>query len=392
VDRIVVVGASLAGVHAIERLRDLGFGGELTLVGAEPCLPYDRPPLSKAALKLGPEAEAGLLRRQEWFEERDVNLKLGQAATTLDIAERTVTVFGGDEISYDGLVISTGSSARPLGPTDETGPVYLLRTAADCAELHHRLIPGSHLVVIGAGFIGLEVAATAKSMGLKVSVVEVAPVPLARVLGDEVGAWFKDYHASHGIDIYCATAIDAIKPRHSGSDVHLRDGTILEADLVVAGVGAVPAVDWLRDSGLTLADGVVCNGYLRTSAPRIVAAGDVARWYNPLFDESLRVEQWTNAVEQGRYAAESLLGVADGAYSAAPFFWSDQFEAKMRFVGVATAAQDVHIEELEDGKMIALFGRDGVIRGALCINAPRKLALYRAAIIDKVRWEDVAPA
>jgi NADPH-dependent 2,4-dienoyl-CoA reductase/sulfur reductase-like enzyme len=387
----VVVGASLAGIHAVEGLRDAGFDGELTLVGAENTLPYDRPPLSKASLRFGPTAGGIPLRPSEWYAAHAVDLRLGCTAVKLDLASRSVSLDDGGEVSYDGLVLATGSSARPLATPAGVGPAYVLRTAGDCARLHARLQPGQHLVVIGAGFIGLEVAATAKTMGLEVSVVELAPVPLHRVLGAEVGGWFDRHHAAHGISMHCGVGIEAIEADGHRSKVLLRNGTVLAADVLVAGIGAQPAIDWLRDSGLRLSDGVACDPFLRTSAPNVVAAGDIARWHNTLFDEDLRVEQWTNAVEQGRYAAQSLLGIAAEAYAPVPYFWSDQFDAKMRFVGVANAAEDIHVDQVGPDVLVALFGRDGLLRGALCVNAPRKLAQYRQAIVDRVPWRDVIP-
>jgi NADPH-dependent 2,4-dienoyl-CoA reductase/sulfur reductase-like enzyme len=388
--RHVVVGASLAGIHAVEGLRDAGFDGGLTLVGAEDTLPYDRPPLSKASLRLGPAA-GSLLRPAEWYAERAVDLRLGRTAVRLDLASRSVVLADGAEVSYDGLILATGSSPRPLATPPDAGPAHVLRTADDCARLHARLRPGEHLVIIGAGFIGLEVAATATMMGLDVTVVELAPVPLHRVLGAEVGRWFERHHAAHGVSVRCGAGIDAIEADGRRSKVRLRDGTVLAADVLVAGVGARPAIDWLRDSGLRLTDGVACDPFLRSSAPDVLAAGDIARWHNTLFDEDLRVEQWTNAVEQGRYAAESLLGIAEQPYASVPYFWSDQFDAKMRFVGVANAAQDIRVEEAGPDVLVALFGRDGLLRGALCVNAPRKLARYRQAIADRVPWPDVIP-
>ncbi|MEV4098734.1 FAD-dependent oxidoreductase [Nonomuraea sp. NPDC049649] len=389
--RVVVVGASLAAVHAIDALREHGFEGEIALVGAEPHLPYDRPPLSKEALQHGPDTTGLLLRSPEWYVERGVDLHLGRAAAALDPGARVVTLEGGASLDYDGLLIATGSKARTLGPASQAGPVYTLRTLDDCVALHERLVPGNHLVVIGAGFIGLEVAATARDMGMSVSVVELAPAPLSRVLGDEVGRWFMTCQAAHGVEVLCGTSVERIEAGSRGSKVVLGNGSTLWADLIVTGVGASPATDWLRGSGIRLSDGVVCDQSLRASAPGIVAAGDVTRWYHSLFDEEMRVEQWTNAVEQGRHAAMTLLG-GDDPYIAVPYFWSDQFDVKMRFVGRANAAEQIHVERADTSSMVALFGRDGVIRGALCVNAPRQLALYRKAISDGTPWQDVVSA
>lgn len=386
--RVVVVGGSLAAVHAIDGLRDNDFQGEIILVGGEAHLPYDRPPLSKEALRSGPAEIDVLLKSMEWYSERGVQLRVGQRAQALDTGARAVLLDGGEVLPYDGLVIATGSRARSLRGEPRTVPIYRLRTLEDAQELHTQLVPGRHLVVIGAGFIGLEVAATAKEMGLDVSVIEVAPVPLTRVLGDEAGRWFHEYQTAHGVDLYCGAVLEGIEPSSTGGKVRLRDGTVLSADVIVAGVGASPATEWLESSGLKLSDGVLCDKSLRTSAPDVVAAGDVARWYHALFDEELRVEQWYNAVEQGRHAAQSLLGGSD-AYAAVPYFWSDQFDAKMRFVGRANACSQVSLQRTGDTSMVVLFGRDGVLHGALCVNAARQLAMYRKAISDQVAWNDV---
>ena len=389
--RVVVVGASLAGVHAIEGLRDHGYSGEITLVGAEPHLPYDRPPLSKEALRHGPDPTGLLLRAPEWYADRGVELRLGRPARALDPGARRVTLGDGSGLTYDGLVIATGSRPRTVRATRRGRAPLVLRSLNDARDLHARMAPGRHLVVIGGGFIGLEVAATARGIGMRVTVVEVAPVPLTRVLGDEVGAWFRAYHEANGVNVVCGAVVAAVEENGDGGTVVLRDGRVLEADLLVAGVGAEPETGWLDGSGVRLADGVACDSALRTSAPGVVAAGDVARWYNARFDEEMRVEQWTNAIEQGRHAAGTLLGAGD-AYMSIPYFWSDQFDAKMRFVGRANASERVHVERDDETTMVALFCRDGVIRGALCVNAPRRLAHYRKAILDGAPWGDVVSA
>lgn len=387
--RVVIVGASLAGVNAVDGLRDAGFDGQILLVGEEALAPYDRPPLSKAALAgKGGEAFPVPLRSTEWYQEREVEGLFGRAAVGVDPVERAVEIGGEGRVGYDGLVIATGSRPRRLQAGGEAPTVAVLRTAGDCVRIAERLASARRLVVVGAGFVGLEVAATAREMGLDVTVVEWAPVPLGRAFGDEVGGWFAEHHARHGVRIHCATQVAEVRRRSRGSEVVLTDGTVLQADLVVAGVGAVPAIDWLRGSGLQLTDGVVCDRWLRTSAPGVVAAGDVARWYHPLFDEVIRVEQWTNALEQGRYAAQSLLGVCDGPYDGVPYFWSDQFDARIRFVGRANAAEHVRVEQADDGQLVVLYGRDALLRGALCVNAPRRLAVYRQAIAERVPWED----
>lgn len=385
--RVVVVGASLAAVHAIDSLRETGYQGQITLVGAEQRLPYDRPPLSKEALRDGPDAGKLLLRQPDWYLSRDVDLHLGRPVIGLDARHRRVQLAGGPRLHYDGLIIATGSRARRFPLLDADAHAHTVRTIDDAAALHRHLDAGRHLVVVGAGFIGLEVAATASAIGMDVSVVETAPTPLTRVLGGEVGDWFRRLHQSHGITIHCDNGIERVDTDGRGSKLHLRDGTVLAADVVLAGIGAAPATGWLRGSGVAVSDGVTCDSSLRTSAPGVVAAGDVARWYNPLFGQQLRVEQWSNAVEQGRHAAVTLLGGTD-PFASVPYFWSDQFDAKVRFAGRANGAEHIHIRQDSNDSLVALFGANGLIRGALCVNEPRKLARYRAAIAAQTLWND----
>ncbi|GAB2459344.1 NAD(P)/FAD-dependent oxidoreductase [Jatrophihabitans fulvus] len=384
--RIVVVGGSVAGVNAVEGLRARAFDGDVTLVSSEPELPYDKPPLSKAALREGPDLAALELRPKSWYDEQGVRLRLGLRAAALDMAHRRIVLEGGDVIGYDGLVIATGCAPRVV-PALEGAPVHVLRTIGDAAALHAELVAGRHLVVLGAGFIGLEVAASARALGLDVTVVELAPVPLKRVLGDESGRWFVDLHAERGVDLRCGTSVTHLATTARGTRLTLSDGSVLDADLVVAGVGVTPAVGWLAGSGIDTADGVLCDAFLRTSAPDVVAAGDVVRWPNELFGESMRVEQWLNAVDQGRHAAATLLGERE-PFRPVPYFWSDQFDAMVRFVGRADAADTTRVQRVSDRATVALYGRGGVLRGALCINAPRHLARLKRGIQDRVPFAD----
>lgn len=390
-DSVVVVGGSVAAVNAVDGLRRNGFQGRIDMVSAESLLPYDRPPLSKDALREGHGHDQLLLRDPAWYEDHDVTLRLGSAAVGLDAVARTVALEGGGTVSYDGLVLATGCIARPLPALAGLSRVHEIRTLDDATVLHKELQPGRHLVVIGAGFIGLEVAATASKMGLDVTVVEIAPLPLTRVLGDEAGRWFLDYHARHGVTIRCGHTIASIRESARGVDIELSDGTTLVADVVAAGVGVVPALDWLDGSGIAVGDGIVCDPALRTSAPGVVAAGDIVRWHNPLFDESMRVEQWLNAVDQGAHAAATLLG-ADESFAPVPYFWSDQFDAKVKFVGRAHPGCDVHITEPREGSLVALFRRGDLLGAALCINAPRQLALAKRDISSGIAWGDAVSA
>lgn len=386
---VAIVGGSLAGVHAAEALRESGFQGEITLVSGEDMLPYDRPPLSKEALLTGIQPSKLLLRAPEWYADNVITTRLGRQAVGLDVRRRTIQLDDDSTLDYDGLVIATGSRARRLPTVDGVRDPHVVRELRDAATLRDELAPGKHLVLIGGGFICLEIASTARQLGLDVTVVEVAQVPLARALGDNVGRWFRDLHSRNGVAVECGAALEKVESSGKGARIHLGSGRTLDADVVVAGIGATPATDWLFDSGLDLANGVRCDANLQTSVPGVVAAGDVARWYNPAFDEEMRVEHWTNAVEQGRHAASTLLGNGE-AFSSVPYFWTDQHDARMRFVGRAEAADDVVVETMEDNKLVALYGRDGFIRGAVCVNAPKQLAKYRRAIHDNVTWGEVS--
>ncbi|WP_260430614.1 NAD(P)/FAD-dependent oxidoreductase [Nocardioides sp. LS1] len=390
-DRVVVVGGSVAAVNAVDGLRHAGFEREITLVSAEDLLPYDRPPLSKEALREGRQHEALLLKEPEWYDEVDVCVSLGTPAVGLDAAARTVALADGRELTYDGLVIATGSRTRSLPVLAAVPGVFEIRTLADTLGLHAELTPGRHLVVIGAGFIGLEVAATACKMGLDVSVVEIAPVPLTRVLGTELGHWFRDHQTDHGVRMHCGRGIVSVEVTAGGTRLSLDDGTELLADLIVAGVGVQPATGWLEGSGVELADGVVCDESLRTSVPGIVAAGDIVRWPNRLFGETMRVEQWLNAVEQGTHAAKTLMGGAE-PFAPVPYFWSDQFEAKVKFVGHVNGDDELKVARTGDSSLVALFGRGERLRGALCINAPRQLAFAKRDILQGVTYQDAVAA
>lgn len=389
IQRVVIVGASLAGVSAAEALREAGFAGQIVLAGAEGVVPYDRPPLSKQVLREGYPPQ---LRDPDWYRQQGIELMLGKTATALDPQQRIVTFSNGSEVSYDGLVIATGACPRPLpAPLDAPG-IHVLRTMEDCLALREALHRARRLLVVGAGFIGLEVAATARQMGLDVTVVEAASVPLGRVLGDEVGDWFAARHREHGVELRCSVTVEHVAGGPGHYQVRLSDGYELSTEVILAGVGVTPATGWLAGSGIATSDGVLCDAYCRTSAPGVVAAGDVARWYNPLFDEQMRIEHWTNAVEQGRAAALALISEADRPYAPAPYFWSDQFDMRIRFVGRAYAAEDVRIVQQDEHSLVALYGRDGAVRAALCVNSPRALAVYRRQVVERVAWEEAVGA
>jgi NADPH-dependent 2,4-dienoyl-CoA reductase/sulfur reductase-like enzyme len=389
VRHIAVVGASLAGVSAVEGLRERGYEDEITLVDAEPHLPYDKPPLSKAALAGKVEYDKTPLRPPDWYVEQNVSLTLGSRVRGLDAAGKALAFEDGRVLGFDGLVIASGSTARPLPvPCGEPGSVHVLRTLEDSKRLRETLVSGRHLVIVGAGFIGLEVASTARQLGVDVTVVEMAKAPLSRVFGSEVGAWFRRLHEGSGIEFRCAAALEEITTGADGFKLRFREGPALLADVVLAGVGAAPSTSWLADSGVVVDNGVHCAPDLSTGVPGIVAAGDVVRWHNAFFDEEMRIEHWTNAVEQGRHAAATLLGDPE-PYSPVPYFWTDQLDAKVRFVGRAATEDDIVVAEPKENSLVALFGRNGTLRGAVCVNASRRLAQYRMAISNRAPWDEV---
>ena len=372
--RIVVVGASLAGLRAVETLREEGFDGELTLVGAERHLPYDRPPLTKEILR-GEWKEDRLALRQEGYDALRLDLRLGTIAVALRPGPQAVDLSDGTSILYDGLVIATGSVARRLPGVPEIDGVFVLRTLDDALALRARLERGPRIVVVGAGFIGAEVASSCRSLGLQVTVVEPQPVPLIRALGREMGEVCATLLREHGVDLMCGVGVTAIEGAGRVERVRLGDGRTIDCDVVVVGIGASPATHWLESSGLELRDGVVCDQTCAAQGNEIVAAGDCARWYNPLFATEMRVEHWSNAVEQAAHAARRLLrGASVGPYAPVPTFWSDQFGVKLQYAGHALPNDTVRVVEgqPQDYRFVAVYERAGRLTGALTFRRPRR--------------------
>lgn len=394
-ERIVVVGASLAGLRACESLRTAGYAGTITAIGAEQHQPYDRPPLSKALLKGEMEPERIRLRKPGELEGLDLDLRLGVAATALDPAGRAVTLATGETIAADGVIIATGSLPRRLPNQPDLDGVTTLRTLDDSLALRSRLADRPRVVVVGAGFIGLEVAATAAQSGCRVTVLEGAPAPMIRGLGAEMGEIVGRVHARNGVEVRCGVQVEEIEGEHGRvTGVRLDAGEFVDGDVVVVGIGVAPATGWLLGSGLLLGDGVVCDESLRAAAG-IYAAGDCARWVNGLFGElgeEMRVEHWTNAAEQGAAAALNLLaelsGEATTPYAPVPFFWSDQFDSRIQFVGRAHGDDEVQVVAGDvDGNFVALYGHGGRFRGVLGVNMPRAVMPYRRLLVTRASWE-----
>ncbi len=387
-DSVLVVGGGLAGLRACEVLRQHGFEGRLALIGAEKHLPYDRPPLSKQLLSGAWDTERCTLRSSAELETLGLELHLGSAAAHLDMAARSVVLVDGRAFAFDGLVIATGATPRPLAGITGRPAVLTLRDLDDAVALRAVVgRPGARLIIAGAGFIGLEVAATARGLGADVVVVEPLSVPLERAVGKLLGGVFGSMHREHGVDLRLATALEAVETGQdglSGVSCRLSDGTSVEADALLVAVGVTPATSWLEGSGLRVSTaGVGCDSTL-TAAPGVVAAGDLACWPHPRTGEMMRVEHRTNAAEQGEYAAKSLL--ADDAsrqgFAPVPYVWSDQYDRKIQVLGSPgpddeTVVVDGSLDEL---RFVALFGRDGLLTGALGCGRPRALMAYRPLI------------
>ena len=383
--KIAVVGASLAGLRAVEFIRRADFDGQLILIGDEPHLPYDRPPLSKEVLR-GEWTKERIALRRKSYDDLNAELVLGRRAVGLRTDTREVLLEGGETVSYDGLVIATGGRARRLPDQPALDGVFTLRTLDDSLAIRAALGAKPRVAVIGAGFIVAEVAASARQLGLDVTIIEALETPLARTLGPELGRLLQQVHERRGVRVLCGRTVERFEGTRSVTGLTLDDGTTVECELVVVGIGMAPSVSWLEGSGVELDDGVRCDESLAASAPRIVAAGDVANWQNPLFDERMRVEHWTNAVEQARHAVGTLLGApGEGKpFSSAPMFWSDQFELKIQGAGRPRATDDLTlIGPTEDDKLVALYARAGRLVGVVAFNRPPKLIQLRMLIAKR---------
>ncbi len=376
---VAVVGASLAGLSAARSLRQQGFDGRLVVIGDEVHRPYDRPPLSKEFLAgtLG-EAELALESddedlRAEWL--------LGSRAIGLDRTDRAVRLADGREVRADGVVIATGAAARALPGSEGLAGVHTLRTLDDARALRDELARGGRLVVIGGGFIGAEVASTAHGLGLDVTVVEVAPTPLAGPLGAAMGAIVSALHADHGVRLLCGVGVKGLSGETRVDAVLLEDGRTVPADIVVVGVGARPCVEWLEGSGVALDNGVKCGADGRTSLAGVVAVGDCANWYDPRAGLHRRVEHWTGARERPAGAVATLLagGAVEPAVPRPPYFWSDQYGVKIQFAGHAAAADSVTIEAgaADTRDVLAVYRRAGDPVAVLGMNQPRSFMRWR---------------
>jgi 3-phenylpropionate/trans-cinnamate dioxygenase ferredoxin reductase subunit len=389
----VIVGAGMAGGKAVEVLREDGFDGRVVLLGAEPERPYERPPLSKDYLRGESERTAVYLQEDAgWYEEHQVELRTSTVVESLDVDGAAVVLAGGERIAYDALLLATGAEPkRPPLPGVALEGVHVLRTLADSDALRGVLDGGGRLVVVGAGWIGCEVAASARQRGMEVAVVEPQSVPLEGVLGPELGAFYRDVHAEHGVELHLGTGVEAIEGAGRAERVRCSDGTLLEADAVLIGVGVAPRTA-LAEGVLDVDNGILVDAGLRASAEGVFAAGDVANHHHPLFGR-LRVEHWANALEQGPTAARAMLG-QDMTYDRVPYFFSDQYDVGMEYAGHGGPGDEVVIRgDLAAREFIAFWLRDGRVAAGMNVNIwdvnEHIQALVRsAASIDPARLRD----
>lgn len=366
---IVIVGAGLAGAKAAETLRTEGYGGRIVLVGDEPVRPYERPPLSKDYLRGEAGFDAAAVHEAGFYAGHDIELRTATTVTALHPSDSAVELADGERIRYERLLLATGAAPRPLPiPGADLPGVHMLRNVADADAIREAVTGGGPLVVIGAGWIGAEVAASSRQLGAEVTMVDLVEVPLERVLGKEVGTVYRDLHRGHGVTLRLGVGIEAIDGAGRVEEVRLGDGSVLPAATVVVGVGVTPRVDLAAAAGLEIDNGVRTDAYLGTSAPQIYAAGDVANAWHPFHETWIRLEHWSAALNQGPVAAKNMLGLAT-PYDKVPYFFSDQYDLGMEYRGWAPGYDEVVFRgDPAGGEFIAFWLGDGVVRAAMNAN------------------------
>jgi 3-phenylpropionate/trans-cinnamate dioxygenase ferredoxin reductase subunit len=396
---VVVVGGGLAGAKTVEHLRDRGYDGHVVLLGAEPERPYERPPLSKGYLQGSQARDEAFVHAPDWYAAHDVELRTGTTVASLDLAARDVVDAGGTRTAFDHLVLATGSEPRRLDvPGAELAGVHVLRTLDDSDRLRAALSARPRVVVVGGGWIGLEVAAAARAAGCDVSVLVRDPLPLVAPLGRELAQVFADLHRSNGVDLRVRTEVASLVPDGSGTGVgavELADGTLVEADLVVVGIGAAPRVDLAKAAGLRVENGVVVDQHLRSSHPHVLAVGDIARAAHPFLGTHVRVEHWANALNQPAAAAATIVG-ADEPYDALPYFFTDQYDLGMEYVGyVGSHGYDEVVVrgDLEAREFVAFWRREGRVLAGMNVNVwdvvdDVQTLIRSRAVVDRERLAD----
>jgi 3-phenylpropionate/trans-cinnamate dioxygenase ferredoxin reductase component len=377
---VVIVGGGLAAARTAEQLRRSEYTGRITIVSDEVHLPYDRPPLSKEVLRK--EVDDVALKPREWYDEKDITLRLGSAATALDTAAQAVTLDDGTVLGYDELVIATGLVPRRIPAFPDLEGIRVLRSFDESLALREHASACQRTVVIGAGFIGCEVAASLRTLGVDVVLVEPQPTPLAAVLGERIGELVARLHREEGVDVRLGVGVAEVRGEGHVDTVVLSDGSELAADLVVVGIGSHPATGWLRGSGIEVDNvdgGVVCDEAGRTSAPHVWALGDVASWRDATGHQA-RVEHWSNVADQARVVVPAMLGRDEPAGVVVPYFWSDQYDVKIQCLGEPEATDVVHLIEDDGRKFLAYYERDGVLVGVVGAGMPGKVMKVRAKI------------
>ncbi|WP_090600345.1 NAD(P)/FAD-dependent oxidoreductase [Mycobacterium lentiflavum] len=374
---IVIVGGGLAAARTAEQLRRSEYTGPVTIVSDEVHLPYDRPPLSKEVLRK--EVDDVALKPREFYDENNITLRLGAAATGLDTVAQTLTLSDGTSIGYDELVIATGLVPRRIPAFPDLEGIRVLRSFDESMALREHAAKAHNAVVIGAGFIGCEVAASLRSMGVEVVLVEPQPTPLASVLGEQIGELVSRLHRNEGVDVRTGIGVAEVRGDGHVDTVVLSDGTELAADLVVVGIGSRPATEWLDGSGVDVDNGVICDEAGRTSAPNVWALGDVASWRDATGHQA-RVEHWSNVADQARVVVPAMLGQQVPSITVVPYFWSDQYDVKIQCLGEPEATDIVHLVEDDGRKFLAYYERDGVVVGVVGGGLPGKVMKARGKI------------
>lgn len=377
----MIVGGGLAAARTAEQLRRAEYAGPITIVSDEVHLPYDRPPLSKEVLRS--EIDDTALKPRDWYDEKDITLRLGQAATGIDTAAQTVTLADGTSLGYDELVIATGLVPRRIPSLPDLDGIRVLRSFDECMALRTHASSAKKAVVVGAGFIGCEVAASLRGLGVDVVLVEPQPTPLASVLGEQIGALVTRLHRDEGVDVRTGIGVAEVRGQGHVDTVVLTDGTEVPADLVVVGIGSHPATDWLDGSGIEVDNGVVCDESGRTSAPHVWALGDVASWRDAA-GHQVRVEHWSNVADQTRVVVPAMLDREVPSTVVVPYFWSDQYDVKIQCLGEPEATDTVHIVEDDGRKFLAYYERDGALVGVVGGGLPGKVMKVRAKVAAAV--------
>ena len=389
---VVIVGGGLAAARMAEQLRKSEYPGPVTIVSDEEHLPYDRPPLSKDVLSSAGADAKGVedvsLQPAQFYADNDITLRLGKAAESVNPAKGTLTLTDGTELDYDELVIATGLVPKRIPSFPELEGIRVLRTFEEAVELREHAGRARRAVIVGAGFIGCEVAASLRKLGVDVALVEPQPAPLAGVLGERIGEFVARLHRAEGVDVRAGVGVAEVRGSQHVQAVVLTDGTELVADLVVVGIGSRPATDWLVGSGVALDNGVLCDEVGRTSEAHVWALGDVAAWRNAAGHQA-RAEHWSNVAEQTRVMVPAMLGTESPSLTVVPYFWSDQYDVKIQCLGEPAADDIVHVVEDDGRKFLAYYERDGVLVGVVGGGMPGKVMKARAKIAAEASIADI---